>query len=258
MEEKILIQSQAYNIKKLRKIFLIIGIGFAVIWLLIGSLFAILHNLDDIKEECEYYEECYITYSEHLEKYGSSIRTHAYTVGRWGRCYDCMLILEYPTKSSYIIDEFFFQPFELEKTIYFIILGIILVLFIIIPLILYFALHSYQLIVTDKKVYGKTTFGKQVDLPLDSISAISKNNFLKGVSISTSSGRIKFLVLKNSNDIYDMLTQLLLNRQENKAPNISQNNSLDIPELLLKYKKLLDEGIITQEEYETKKSDLLK
>lgn len=123
---------------------------------------------------------------------------------------------------------------------------------------MYFALHSYQLIVTDKRVYGKTTFGKQVDLPLDSVSAISKNNFLKGVSISTSSGRIKFLVLKNSNDIYDMLTQLLLNRQENKAPNISQNNSLDIPELLLKYKKLLDEGIITQEEYETKKSNLLK
>lgn len=120
MEEKILIQSQAYNIKKLRKIFLIIGIGFAIIWLLIGSLFAILCNLDDIKEECEYYEECYITYSEHLEKYGSSIRSHAYRGYTWYGCAECKLILEYPTKSSYIIDEFFFHPFDLEKTEYFI------------------------------------------------------------------------------------------------------------------------------------------
>lgn len=251
MEEKILIQSRNYDIKKLRKIFLIIGIGVTIIWLLIGSFFPLLYNLDDVKEECEYYEEMYSTYLEHVEKYGTP---HNFV----SRCEACKFIRTYHSKSSYIIEGFFFQPFKLTQYDYFIILGIILILFIIIPLILYFALHSYQLIVTDKRVYGKTTFGKRIDLPLDSISAISKMNFLKGVSVSTSSGRIKFLVLKNSNEIYDMLSQLLLERQSNKTTNTPQNDSFDIPELLLKYKKLLDEGIITQEEYDNKKRDLLK
>lgn len=252
MDEKILLKSNRYDIKKFRKISLLIGISLAILWILSGTLFAFIKNYDDIvNEELEYYDEQYNIYLEHVKRYGASDYYH------YNWCWTCELIREYPTKSSYIIDGFFFQPFLMTKANYFIILGIIIFVFIIIPLIMYFALRSYRLIITDKRVYGTAAFGKRVDLPLDSISAISQISFLKGVCVSTSSGKIKFIVLKNFAEIYGVLSQLLLTRQENKTTNSQQNDILNIPDLLLKYKKLLDDGLINQEEYDKKKTELL-
>lgn len=41
------------------------------------------------------------------------------------------------------------------------------------------------------------------------------------------------------------------------ASNISTSSSISIPDEIIKYKKLLDEGIITQEEFDTKRAQLL-
>ena len=68
-------------------------------------------------------------------------------------------------------------------------------------LLIYFYVYSTQIVVTDKRVYGKTSFGKQVDLPLDSISSVGTNLF-KGITVGTSSGRIKFIGISNRNDVY--------------------------------------------------------
>ena len=51
-------------------------------------------------------------------------------------------------------------------------LGIILV---IISLFVGAWLKSYSLTVTDKRVYGDTSWGKRVDLPVDSISAVASS-----------------------------------------------------------------------------------
>lgn len=56
--------------------------------------------------------------------------------------------------------------------------------------------------VTDKRVYGKSNFGKQVDLPFDAISAVAVFNLFKGVSVATSSGQISAFF---HNTIFDFL-----------------------------------------------------
>ena len=118
-----------------------------------------------------------------------------------------------------------------------------------------------QLVVTDKRVYGRTAFGKQVDLPLDSISAVGTSMF-KGIAVATSSGRIKFLGISNRDDIHKVISQLLVERQNgNKkeavpVTHITQQAQSSADELK-KYKDLLDSGVISQEEFDAKKKQLL-
>ena len=130
---------------------------------------------------------------------------------------------------------------------------------IIISLIIYAWMHSYELTVTDKRVYGKVAFGKRVDLPVDSLSATATITVLKGISVSSSSGRISFLAIKNSNEIYEILNQLLIERQSKKKD--AQINHIEVksdaPDQLKKFKNLLDDGVITQEEFDAKKKELL-
>lgn len=137
---------------------------------------------------------------------------------------------------------------------------ILLVLCIIIPLFL--CLGRIKIVVTDKRVYGQTFFGKQVDLPLDSISAIGKSIF-NSIAVSTSSGVISFICISNRDEIYNVISELLINRQKiNNDNSISSNNSSSYTNIsnadeLKKYKELLDMGAITEEEYNDKKKKLL-
>ena len=116
-----------------------------------------------------------------------------------------------------------------------------------------FALNSCSMVITDKRVYGKATFGRQVDLPLDMISAASTGS-LKSVGVSTASGRISFWLLENKEELYTAITKLLLKRQKGTANISEKSNSADE---IKKYKELLDDGIITQEEFDAKKKQIL-
>ena len=122
---------------------------------------------------------------------------------------------------------------------------------------LFFLLTYFmEIIVTDKRVYGKTYFGRSVDLPLDSISSVG-SSWLKGIAVATSSGKISFILLKNAKQIHKEITTLLINRQNKKKqekPVLVSNSNADE---LKKYKELLDSGIITQEEFDAKKKQLL-
>ena len=124
--------------------------------------------------------------------------------------------------------------------------------------IVYLITKSMSIVVTDKRVYGKTYFGRSVDLPLDSISAVG-STWLKGIAVSTSSGRIAFLLIKNAKDIHTAIRSLLINRQERKAvaPVSAPVSSGGNADELRKYKDLLDAGVITQEEFNAKKKQLL-
>ena len=129
--------------------------------------------------------------------------------------------------------------------------GVLLAIFVGITI---YALSSCKMVVTDKRVYGKATFGKQVDLPLDMISAAS-TGFFKSVGVSTASGRISFWLLENQNEIYSSITSLLLDRQQ-KATNVGVKSENGADEIK-KYKELLDAGIITQEEFDAMKKQIL-
>ena len=132
----------------------------------------------------------------------------------------------------------------------------------IILFVFYLYVNKMQIVVTDKRVYGKTSFGKQVDLPLDSISAVGTSLF-KGISVGTSSGKISFLAISNRDEIYGEIKKILADRQEKEIKvkastpitNITQAQSN--ADELKKFKDLLDSGIITQEEFDAKKKQLL-
>ena len=124
---------------------------------------------------------------------------------------------------------------------------------------LYSGMSKIELVVSESRVYGKAMFGKQVDLPMDSISATSTIQLFKGIAVATSSGKINFYFVKNATEIQNVIREQLVIRQRNK--NIPQvvmaETKNDEADMLKKYKDLLDSGVITQEEFDQKKKQLL-
>lgn len=128
----------------------------------------------------------------------------------------------------------------------------------IIGILHYVACAKIAITVTDKRVYGTALWGKRVDLPLDAISAISITND-KGICVATSSGRISFKMIENNEAVHSAISNLLIARQGKQpvAPVVKQEIAKSDADELKKYKDLLDSGIITQEEFDAKKKQLL-
>lgn len=115
-------------------------------------------------------------------------------------------------------------------------------------------MKTCEITVTDKRVYGRASFGKLVDLPLDKISSVGVG-FPKCVAVATSSGIIKFWLINNQDDVYRAISSLLQSRQEPKESVIVSEKSE--AEEIKKFKELLDQGIISKEEFDSKKKQLL-
>lgn len=130
--------------------------------------------------------------------------------------------------------------------------------FALIAFLLYKGWSKIELTVSDKRVYGCAAFGKRVDLPLDAISAIGTSAF-NGIAITTASGAIKFSMMDNCDEIHSAVSKLLVDRQNKPAvaPTIKQEVPQSNADELKKYKELLDSGIISQEEFDAKKKQLL-
>ncbi len=127
---------------------------------------------------------------------------------------------------------------------------------IMIPQFIFRALMSgCALTITNKKVTGKASFKKQVDLPLSQISSVGLGLF-SSLSIGTSSGRISFWLINNREEIYKAISDLLVNRESQNTDNKEKHDDSCADELK-KFKDLLDMGAITQEEFEAKKQQLL-
>lgn len=141
---------------------------------------------------------------------------------------------------------------------FFVIAGVALIP-LILGVLIYFWLAKNQLTVTDKRVYGKIAFGKRVDLPIDSISSVALTMTLfYGVSIATSSGRITFYLIPKRDEVYKAISDLIIERQiKSKETVIKQETPQSNADELKKYKDLLDSGVITQEEFNEKKKQLL-
>lgn len=128
----------------------------------------------------------------------------------------------------------------------------------LIALFFQFEMRNCALTVTDKRVFGRASFGKRVDLPLDSVSAVA-THWPQGISVATSSGRITFHLVKNRDEVHRCISKLLLNRQSRgtATTTIKQEIPQSNADELKKYKELLDSGVITQEEFNAKKKQLL-
>jgi len=116
-------------------------------------------------------------------------------------------------------------------------------------------MDSCSLTITDKKVSGRAGFKKQVDLPLSQISAVGLG-WASSIAIGTSSGKLTFWHIANRDEVYKTLSDLLSNTNKVKAVRV-EPAAISNADELKKYKDLLDAGIITQEEFDAKKKQLL-
>lgn len=117
---------------------------------------------------------------------------------------------------------------------------------------------SMEIVVTDKRVYGRVAFGKRVDLPVDSISAVAIS-FMHGITVATSSGKISFKLIENNEEVHKTISTMLIKRQEKNESmsTIKQGVAQSSADEIAKFKALLDAGAITQEEFDAKKKQLL-
>ena len=145
-----------------------------------------------------------------------------------------------------------------EEDVYSIILAGVLFTIAMIFLFIYFAYGRCEIIITEQNVKGKARFGNEVVLPIYKVSAYSTRKLFSTIAVATSSGVTKFAFIKNYAKIGEVLSKKINERQENTAKEntqpATQNNSIDD---ILKLKNLLDAGIITQEEFDEKKKQLL-
>lgn len=125
------------------------------------------------------------------------------------------------------------------------------ILLILVAIFFVIEMNLCELTVSDKRVSGKTSFGRKVDLPIDKISSVG-TCIPKGITVATSSGKINFWLLVNREEVYQAISDLTKKRQESSVE--QQNNNIDD---LKKLKDLLDNGVITQEEFDAKKKQLL-
>jgi hypothetical protein len=138
-------------------------------------------------------------------------------------------------------------------------IGIFLLVIFIPVLIVYNIMNKFfesvTLTVTDKRVYGTAAFGNRVDIPIDSISAIGISKITKGIKVASSSGKIAFPFLENADAIHKEISNILLERQNGKSKQFTTN--VDKYAELEKLNDLLNKSIITQEEFDKKKKELL-
>ncbi len=117
---------------------------------------------------------------------------------------------------------------------------------------------SMEIVVTDKRVYGRAAFGIRVDLPIDNISAVAIS-FMHGITVTASSREISFKFIENNDEVHKTISTLLIERKgkNESMTTIKQEAVQSCADEIAKFKALLDEGAITQEEFDAKKKQLL-
>lgn len=162
-----------------------------------------------------------------------------------------IMAISWASPSFTVIDAFF----DNQLSIPFVTAALVLIAFLYVFDKL---ISQNEIIVTNKRIYGKAAFGRRVDLPLDAISAVG-TGFFKSIIITTSSGKIKFSMMDNRDGLHRAISNLLIERQNKSviATTVKQENPQSNADELKKFKELLDAGVITQEEFDTKKKQLL-
>ena len=263
MEEKVLIKSELSE--RAKKVFL----GIIIAFLAVGILFTSIHAL------CAYnaryqsaMEGCYIdeindsNYGKYEYQYSyRDFYRDKYGELRWtwnSKYYYYDTFEELLKSHPKAFDDSFWDIFWHSGSAY------IYVLFgsLLISLLFFIVYKGYlksTLTITEKNVIGRTLFGKKVTLPIYQITAYSIRSLFSKIIVSSPSGSTAFTLIENYEDIGNVLAKLINKRQEDtiaKSDVGTKNNSNNLEDLK-KLKELLDNGIISQEEFETKKKQLL-
>ena len=75
-------------------------------------------------------------------------------------------------------------------------------------------LSSFELVVTDKRVYCKILWIHHSCVPIDSITAVSRVGLVNSLMITAPSARIMVTLVVNAGAIYDVLIDQMIERQQ--------------------------------------------
>ena len=132
------------------------------------------------------------------------------------------------------------------------------VLFFVASIIILLLNRKTKITVTETRISGIGAFGKNIDIPIEHIHAIG-TCMLNGVVLVSAYGKTMFFCMDNRNEICETVNYLLMQYRNKAKAEDSKSNSItqsDVDELK-RYKDLLDSGILTQEEFDTKKKQLI-
>jgi hypothetical protein len=169
-----------------------------------------------------------------------------YGYGGW--YYWCVI---YDTFGEFFTAEFF--NFECYYG-YMIMLGVVA---LIVGIIMKTSTEKCEITVTNEAISGKLPHGKEVHIPLNQITAINRSSF-NGVSITSIGNASNFHCIENREEVMKAISYLLANPQQNSAqPTQSASATGTEAEQLKRLKDLLDSGVLTQEEFDAKKKQIL-
>lgn len=126
----------------------------------------------------------------------------------------------------------------------------------LIHLIMYFATKNNEITLTNYKITGTYRRSLSLNIPIDSVSSVSKGR-MGSLCITCAGNKYSILFVSNKEKFCAQLNELLNKRAHqslNAIPNVNQQSNYDE---IAKLKQLLDAGIITQEEFDVKKKQLL-
>ena len=241
MEEQILIQSKPS--KKTKIFFLCVAITlfiFSIIFFLIHLI--CLVNICEVGIGRKYVYIC--TFCEHTFSDWESTRSHVLKSHFFELWHPRYVYLAFISHIATLI-----------------ILHWAFLLMSVMSLLTYFFLLPHcNLAISNNFIKARTFWGKKVELPIHMVSSYSTRKILSVVSISTSSGIIRIPGIGNYKEIDDVLKNLLTERQKKTEVQAStgtyQSNTKNLDDLIT-LKNLLDNGIITQEEFDLKKKEIL-
>ena len=113
---------------------------------------------------------------------------------------------------------------------------------------------------TDSRIvfYAKKTFGYELEsFPLSNISSIEMGKSFMGGNITffASGNKATLKWIKGKGDIEEFVT--FVREKSGKADTVEGSDQPDIPDQIKKLSELRDQGILTEEEFEAKKTGLL-
>lgn len=159
------------------------------------------------------------------------------------------------------IDFFFGEFFNFSCFYgYLLIVGIIAA---VVGIIIKTSTEKCEITVTDSCIFGKLPHGKEVNIPLNQVTALNLSSF-NGISVSSIGNVSNFHCFENRDEVMKAISYLLANPQQGSAQTAGANATATASaaggteaEQLKRLKDLLDSGVLTQKEFDAKKKQIL-
>lgn len=277
--EEIIIQSKKINKDKIvRKLWIALAVLF-VVWLIIMCVQYIpIKNAQDlIVDNLDWFHKNEMSRGELLSRTLAKLNSGEETFrsnrdDEWGLVVNAMIAKNNADRKELIARtrlELALNGCEEDMEIYlmhgtfwqylfnnkfeFVLFIVVIMLFVILLIgsILYIADKRTELVIYENKIIGKKIDGKTVQFMLKDIKSVetTKTHDLKILGVGI---KYDIHLIQNAEEMKNVLMNMLAKTNQ-EQPAVAGSSANDIKE----YKELLDAGIITQEEFDEKKKQLL-